>query len=140
MASIVDAIGELIAKVDENSGQAFSLTKEVAEIRQQLEAKADELQTLLEGERDARAKEKGEAQQAVEELKQQLEQVSASLTDKETEAKAASEETELTLLQLQKVQEELEHYFLLYRKQAEMLTSAEKLAERTAALLFKTFQ
>ena len=65
-----------------------------------------------------------EAQRSVEELKKQLD-------EKEAEARSVKEESELTLLQLHQVQEELEHYFLLSRRQAEMLVSSENLFTRT---------
>ena len=68
-------------------------------------------------------------------MKQQFQQVSESLIQKDSQAKDASEEVELTLLQLHQVQEELEYYFLLCRRQAEMLTSSENLAQRASALI-----
>ena len=70
--SIVDAISDLIDKVDNQDTNYASLMQQVAELRKQLESKAVELQKVR-GECDERAKEKGEAQQAVEELRKQLE-------------------------------------------------------------------
>lgn len=47
----------------------------------------------------------------------------------------ARDETELALLQLHQVQEELEHYFLLSRRQQELLKSHEQLELRSERLL-----
>jgi len=96
-------------------------------------------------ERDARANQAEEAQQAFEQLKQKLavelkekeealnhaKYLMEQLEDKEAEARSVKEEAELTLLQLYQVQEELEHYVLLSRRQAEMLISSENLFTRT---------
>ena len=103
----------------------------------------------VKGERDARAKEKGEAQQAIEELKQQVSAKGAELEKErkekvagaervkalegelagvkgERDARAkekgeAKEEAKLTLLQLHQVQEELEHQFFESRAQHDLL-------------------
>ena len=60
--------------------------------------------------------------------------------EKESEAKLASEEAELTLLQLHQVQKELEHYFLLSRRQAEMLVKSQDLIAKAAKLGLKLIQ
>ena len=103
----------------------------------------------VKGERDVRAKEKGEAEKAAEELKQQLSAKGAEL-EKERKERAAGaervkvlegelagvkgerdarakekdearEEAELILLQLHQVQEELERCFLESRTQDDLL-------------------
>jgi len=51
------------------------------------------------------------------------------------ELKEARAEAELTLLQLQQVQEELEHYFLLSREQSAMLDAHTKLQKRAQKVL-----
>ena len=112
----------------------------------------------LVADRDVQAKEKAEAQhalemckqhqleeqevarQALEGLQKQLEQASVRLAEMKSEAKAASERSELALLQLHQVEEELEHYFLLSRRQAKLLASSEDLFNRTALLTLKLSQ
>ena len=97
-------------------------------------------------ERDARVTESSESQQSVEELKKQLELMAVELqktqsllSGKEMEAMSASEEVELTLLQLHQAQEELERYFLLSRRQAEVLASSQDLVARITNLGLKLF-
>ena len=116
------------------------------ELHNQFEAQRVELEKVA-IERDARAKESCEAQQSVEELKKQLElmavelqKTQALLSRKETEAKSASEEVELTLLQLHQAQDELERYFLLSRRQAEVLASSQVLVARITNLGLKLIQ
>ena len=112
----------------------------------------------LVADRDVQAKEKAEVQhawgvckqhqleeqevarQALEGLRKQLEQASVRLAEMKSEAKAASERSELALLQLHQVEEELEHYFLLSRQQAKLLTSSDDLFNRTALLTLKLSQ
>ena len=128
-------------------------------LNHQLQAKVVELQKV-EGERDALSKEKGEALQTVEDLKKQLEEKDAELQkivgeldvrvkEKEAELMALQQqletsqletkdtraESELILLQLKQIQEELEHYFLLSRHQDELLSSYSDLQKRIAVLI-----
>ena len=119
----------------------------------------------VKAERDARAQEKEEAQKAVEELKQQvsakaaeleierkeraagaervkalegeLDGVKAERDAQEKDKEATREDADLTLLQLHQVQEEVEHYFLLSRLQANMLSTSEKLSKRASTLISK---
>ena len=87
------------------------------------------------GERDARAMEKGEAQQQLVELQKQSEQASALLAEQRSAAKDAAEETELTLLQLHQVQEELEHYFLQSRSKEDVLRKHQIQQQRMKRLM-----
>ena len=120
----------LVAERDVQAKEKEEAEHALEECRQQLEAKASELQSIV-IERDAEAEDN-------EKLRQQLEQVSACLAEKVAEVKVASERSELALLQLHQVQEELEHYFSLSRRQAKILTSSESLFERTAQLALKS--
>ena len=88
---------------------------ELKELRQQMDAKSFELENLISQESDA-------------------------LVRGKTDALAAKEASELAMLQLGQMQQELEHYYLLSRRQAEMLSSSEKLSERGAALIAKMMQ
>ena len=120
----LDAENDFQAKEKEEAQRALEESRHQLEAKMaELEAKGGELAKVVE-ERDAHAKEKGEAQQTVEELKKQLD-------EKEAEVRSVKEESELILLQLHQVQEELEHYYLLSRRQAEMIVSSENLFTRT---------
>ena len=94
----------------------------------------------LVAERDVQAKEKEEAEHALEECRQQLEQVSLCLAQQEAEAKACSEQAELALLQLHQVQDELEYYFSLSRLQAKALNSSEDVFKRAVLLSLELSQ
>ena len=72
-------------------------------------------------ERDIQAKEKEKMQIKVVELNKQLEHSSELLTEKQSKSEAATEEAELTLLQLDQVQEELQHYFYKSRAKDEFI-------------------
>ena len=139
----------------------MSELNEVEELKKQLEAKEIELT-----EKEAKAKEASEeveltllqlhqlqeellalfiskkkVENKLKKLRKHLEQGSASLIKNDKEAKANSEKSELTLVQLlRNIQKEREYYFLLSRRQAEMLSSSEKLSERGAALIAKMMQ
>ena len=80
------------------------MRQQVAELKQQLEAKEGELQEVVR-ERDARAKEKAEALKRLAKLMQQLEYSQSG-------SKEARKEAELTLIHLEQIQEELEQAFL----------------------------
>ena len=125
-------VGERDARAKEK-GEA---QQAVEELSRQLDEKGVALQKMV-GERDARAEEKGEAQQAVEDLKKQLQQASESLMQMELQVKDSSVEADLTMLQLHQVQEELEHYFLLSRKQSAMLNSSSQLYKKAETLLME---
>ena len=101
----------------------LSLSKnEINKLKQDLDVKGQELNSVA-VERDELDKEKQEALQQVAELSQQL-------ADRTVE-------TELILQQLQQVQKELEHYFLLTRQQSKMLVSSERLFNRSCRLASK---
>ena len=78
-----------------------------------LHDKAEARFVALAAERDVQVKEKEEAQQALEECRKQLDEKESQLAKWKEEAQGASEETELLLLQLNQVQEELKYYFLI---------------------------
>ena len=99
-----------------------------------------EVQHALEVCKQHQLEEQEVARQALEGLRKQLEQASVRLAEMKSEAKAASERSELALLQLHQVEEELEHYFLLSRQQAKLLTSSDDLFNRTALLTLKLSQ
>ena len=82
-------------------------------------------------------KEKAEAQQQVAELKQQLKQSSALINKMKLEAKAASEEAELTSLQLHQVQEELEQYFFQTRCKDDLIQKYQAQQRRIKQLMSK---
>ena len=55
--------------------------------------------------------------------------------NRDSQVKELLEEAELTLSQLHQIQEQVEYYFLLSRKQSEMLEVSAKLQERAVFLL-----
>ena len=89
---------------------------------------AEVLQSAL----SQRTAERDAAAHQLETLKQEHSQALAQAQQDTTEAR---EEAELTLLQLHQVQEELEHYFLLSRGQAQQLERYEALLRRSEGLL-----
>jgi hypothetical protein len=70
-----------------------------------------------------------------EELDMRKQEHSQALAQAQQDTTEAREEAELTLLQLHQVQEELEHYFLLSRGQAQQLERYEALLRRSEGLL-----
>ena len=80
---------------------------------------------------------KKKLQLEVDQLRHELKAVVAQC---EVETNAASKDAELTELQLHQVQEELEHYFLLCRYQADILSSSENLVKRTSTMLSGVIQ
>jgi hypothetical protein len=68
-------------------------------------------------------------------LAEELEMLKQALAQAQQDTTEAREEAELTLLQLHQVQEELEHYFLLSRGQAQQLERYEALLRRSEGLL-----
>ena len=103
-----------------------------------LHDKAEARFVALAAERDVQVKEKEEAQQALEECRKQLDEKESQLAKWKEEAQGASEETELLLLQLNQVQEELEYYFLISRRLTGMLRSSENLFKKTFAIISDT--
>ena len=69
----------------------------------------------------------------------ELEKVEGELValkdNRDSQVKELLEEAELTLSQLHQIQEQVEYYFLLSRKQSEMLEVSAKLQERAVFLL-----
>ena len=103
-----------------------------------LHDKAEARFVALAAERDVQVKEKEEAQQALEECRKQLDEKESQLAKWKEEAQGASEETELLLLQLNQVQEELKYYFLISRRLTGMLRSSENLFKKTFAIISET--
>ena len=103
-----------------------------------LHDKAEARFVALAAERDVQVKEKEEAQLALEECRKQLDEKESQLAKWKEEAQGASEETELLLLQLNQVQEELEYYFLISRRLTGMLRSSENLFKKTFAIISET--
>ena len=142
----LSSLEERFHQLDEwNKECSAAYDKEVDKLRQRLGEKEAELLKVL-GERDARAKEKDETQQAAQELRKQLLEVQAmekekaqqQLAEKSEELGKTQQDLELVLLQLHQVQEELENYFLLSRHQDELLASYSGLQERIAVLFSKS--
>lgn len=114
-----------------------------------LEDRYRDLQEIGEKRYQAWDKEKLELQEAVEDLKMQLEvkgselqkvlrehdALKQQLETIQSETKDAREESELMVLQLHQIQEELEYHFLLSRHQDELLTSYSDLQQRIAILM-----
>ena len=69
-------------------------------------------------------------------LRLQLEQASQQLSKKESEANLSTEEAKLSLLQLRQLQDELENFFLISRKQSKMLVRSEALNKKVVNMLF----
>ena len=128
---------KLSAKAAELERQKNDAKRVEEELKQQLDVQAGQLNELV-VDRDESVKKTADALKAVERLRKQFEEVSASLSAKELELKFVSEDYELTLLQLQQVQEELENYFLFYSRQAHILSSTEDLLARASKLALRT--
>ena len=76
-----------------------------------------------------------ELKQQLEATQQQLKETSTNLSQKSEQATNASEETELTLLQLHQVQEELEHYFLRSRDGDQLVEAQQHQLARAQSLM-----
>ena len=119
----------------ENLGQARDEASEEAEltllqlhqVQEELEAFFLENRRLSDQLQQAEARDAAHTQE-IEGLRQELENLGQARDE-------ASEEAELTLLQLHQVQEELEHYFLLSRGQASQLDHYDGLQQRSQELL-----
>ena len=81
-----------------------------------------------------------ELRNQLEVTQKQLAEATNSLSDKSSEAQTASEEAELTLLQLHQVQEELEHYFLKSKSSDELADAQKQQLERSQSLLSRLIQ
>ena len=109
-------VSTMAVELEAERRQRVIAEEAVNELKHQLEEDSRSL-VELEAERRQRAI----AEEAVNELKHQLEQNSKSLNEKRDQAKTASEEAELVRLQLNQVQEEMEHYFLQSRSKDKLL-------------------
>ena len=110
----------------------LEMLKQEHEQAQQARDEALRQAEVLQSELSQRTAERDAAAHQLEMLKQEHEQALAQAQQDTTEAR---EEAELTLLQLHQVQEELEHYFLLSRGQAQQLERYEALLRRSEGLL-----
>ncbi len=114
--------------------------RELSDLNDQLEAKKLEVEgfsrqiTELRGLLEFQSA-KEEALNIVEELERRFVGDEGHLAQLNKQLEVAQEEAQLRLSQLHQVQEELEHYFLLSRKQSTMLDASTKLQERAAVLL-----
>ena len=103
--------------------------KQLEELKQQESAKGAEL------EKDK--KEKAAGAERVKALEAELVGVKGERDARVKEKEAAREEADLALLQLHQVQEELEYYLSLSGKQSEMISAADALNKRAAAIISK---
>ena len=76
-----------------------------------------------------------ESQSLIDDLELQIQQLKLQLELQQREHQRTISQHESTALQLQKMQEELEYYFLMSRKQSEIIKAAEELQARSAALI-----
>ena len=109
-----------------------------------LQASLGELQesfSLLREQADAQCellkKQNAEAHRSVKDLSLRLEAMEEL---RMREAEAASRDAELMSLQLQQLQDELRHYFLLSRRQAEMLVMSEEICTKAVLLTAELLQ
>ena len=157
--------GELQMVIDERDAQAqkkqdsqqqlADLSKQLGVTQQQLSEASEEAElTLLQLHRVQEELEQvflteqrkeadlESAEQQIESLQnqlkssqQKLKETTANLIQKSEQAKDSSEEAELTLLQLHKVQEELEHYFLRSRDGDELAAAQQHQLSRAQNLM-----
>ena len=78
------------------------------------------------------------SQSLIDELEIQVQQLKLKLESQEIANKKSLDERESAFLQLRNLQEELEYYFLLSRKQLEVIKANESLYARASALLVST--
>ena len=117
----------LVNQLEEKKSELNLFSTERDGLVNQLEEKKSELK-LLSTQCDVQANENVQVHKKAEELAIRVEAEASA-------RKSAEEEVKSSLVQLHQVQEELEHYFLLSRRQFKMLESSSKLQERTAMLL-----
>ena len=75
------------------------------------------------------------SQSLIDELEIQVQQLKLKLESQEIANKKSLDERDSAFLQLRNLQEELEYYFLLSRKQLEVIKANESLYARASALL-----
>lgn len=136
----IDVVKDLLDRIDEvievSSGQPSldSLLERISSIENSVERstmeKADVQQELLKLKVQLEAKDL-----KIAELLSRSEELAIRVEAEVSARKIAEEEVKSSLVQLHQVQEELEHYFLLSRRQFKMLESSSRLQERTAILL-----
>ena len=74
------------------------------------------------------------SQSRIDQLELQVQQLKLQLEIEEREHQKSVSENQFLSLQLQKMQEELEYYFLMSRKQSDIIKAAEQLQIRSVAL------
>ena len=74
------------------------------------------------------------SQSRIDELELQVKQLKLQLEIEEREHQTSVSENQSLSLQLQKMQQELEYYFLMSRKQSDIIKAAEQLQIRSVAL------
>ena len=156
----LEFVDDFIRRVEESEEKGNALRNEVAELRRQLEASGVELNEERQGAAELRRQleQKGiDLQSSLRELTGLQKQMDGQMQIKEaveleranlkkrleendSELKSAQQDIKAVLLQLENVQEELDHYFLLSRKQSDMLDANAKLQARTVALLSSSLQ
>lgn len=130
------AIQQLISKVEASQPLIDSLESQLRELQKLFDNKEAELQKVS-AEKDLLETSKAETDRQMAEMNVALKKLEELLQIKDSEAKAALDESESSLLHLQQVQEELEYYFLLNQKQSKMLESFDSLSLRMTALVSK---
>ena len=130
------AVQQLISKVEASQPRIDDLESQLRELQKLFDYKEAELQRIS-AEKDLLETSKAETDRQVAELNVALKKLEELLQIKDSEAKAALDASESSLLHLQQVQEELEYYFLLNQKQSKMLESFDSLSLRVAALVSK---
>ena len=75
------------------------------------------------------------SQSLIDDLELQVQQLKLQLESQEREYRDSISQGESISLQLQKLQEELEYYFLMSQKQSAIIKAAEELQARSTALL-----
>lgn len=130
------AVQQLISKVEASQPRIDDLESQLRELQKLFDYKEAELQRVS-AEKDLLETSKAETDRQVAELNVALKKIEELLQIKDSEAKAALDASESSLLHLQQVQEELEYYFLLNQKQSKMLESFDSLSLRVAALVSK---
>ena len=126
-AELLSRSDGLVNQLEQKKSELNLLSTERDGLVNQLEEKKSELK-LLSTQCDVQANENVQVHKKAEELAIRVEAEASA-------RKSAEEEVKSSLVQLHQVQEELEHYFLLSRRQFKMLESSSKLQERTAMLL-----
>ena len=88
-----------------------------------------------EKERDGLLKERDGMSEEMGKIQQELLVASQKLLNMKRDLEARDRQADLTLRHFHQVQHELEHYFLLSRKQAEILQASEALQNRALELM-----